>query len=31
VLARMKPGQELMEYSCMENNKELLEGHLVGH
>lgn len=31
VLARMKPGQELMEYTCMENNKELLEGHLVGH
>ena len=25
--ARMRPGQELMEYSCEENNKELLEGH----
>ena len=31
VLARMQPGQELMEYVCMENNKELLEGHIVGH
>jgi hypothetical protein len=28
VLARMKPGEELMEYWCMENNKDLLEGHL---
>ena len=28
VLARMKPGQELLEYWCMENNKDLLEGHL---
>ena len=28
VLARMKPGSELMEYWCMENNKDLLEGHL---
>jgi hypothetical protein len=28
VLARMKPGDELMEYWCMENNKDLLEGHL---
>jgi hypothetical protein len=27
VFARMKPGQELMEYSCEENNKELIEGH----
>jgi hypothetical protein len=27
VFVRMKPGQELMEYSCEENNKELLEGH----
>ncbi|MBZ5576261.1 MAG: hypothetical protein LAP40_06875 [Acidobacteriia bacterium] len=26
--SRMKPGQELMEYWCMENNKDLLEGHL---
>ena len=25
---RMKPGSELMEYVCMENNKELFEGHL---
>jgi hypothetical protein len=25
---RMKPGEELMEYWCMENNKDLLEGHL---
>jgi len=24
----MKPGDELMEYWCMENNKTLLEGHL---
>jgi hypothetical protein len=28
ILARMKPGEELMEYWCMENNKDLLEGHL---
>jgi hypothetical protein len=28
VLARMKPGEELMEYWCMENNKDLIEGHL---
>ena len=28
VFARMKPGDELMEYWCMENNKDLLEGHL---
>ncbi len=28
VFARMKPGEELMEYWCMENNKDLLEGHL---
>ena len=28
VLVRMKPGEELMEYWCMENNKDLLEGHL---
>jgi len=25
---RMKPGSELLEYWCMENNKDLLEGHL---
>jgi len=24
----MKPGDELMEWWCMENNKDLLEGHL---
>jgi hypothetical protein len=29
IFARMKPGQELMEYWCMENNKDLLEGHLT--
>ena len=28
VLSRMKPGEDLMEYWCMENNKDLLEGHL---
>lgn len=28
IFTRMKPGQELMEYWCMENNKDLLEGHL---
>jgi hypothetical protein len=28
VFSRMKPGSELMEYWCMENNKDLLEGHL---
>ena len=28
VLARMKPGEELMEYWCMENNRTLLDGHL---
>ena len=25
---RMKPDEELMEYFCMENNKDLLDGHL---
>jgi hypothetical protein len=25
---RMKPGEELMEYWCMENNRRLLDGHL---
>jgi hypothetical protein len=25
----MKPGQELMEYSCEENNKEVTEGHIT--
>jgi hypothetical protein len=24
----MKPGEELMEYWCMENNRSLLDGHL---
>jgi hypothetical protein len=24
----MKPGSELMEYVCMENNKELFEGRV---
>lgn len=28
VISRMKAGTELMEYVCMENNKDLLEGHL---
>lgn len=28
VFTRMKPGEEIMEYWCMENNKDLLEGHL---
>ena len=28
VFARMKPGDELMEYWCMENNRTLLDGHL---
>jgi hypothetical protein len=25
----MRPGDELMEWWCMENNKDLLEGHLT--
>lgn len=25
---RMKPDEELMEYFCVENNKDLLDGHL---
>jgi hypothetical protein len=29
VFVRMKPGEELMEYWCMENNKDLLEGLLT--
>ena len=29
IFSRMKPGEELMEYWCMENNKDLLEGHLT--
>jgi hypothetical protein len=30
VFTRMKPGAELMEWWCMENNKDLLDGHLDG-
>ena len=30
VFVRMRPGDELMEWWCMENNKDLLEGHLSG-
>jgi hypothetical protein len=29
VWARMRPGDELMEWWCMENNKDLLEGLLT--
>ena len=29
VFVLMKPGQELMEYSCDENNKEVNEGHIT--
>jgi hypothetical protein len=25
---RMKPGQELIEYSCEENNRDFLQGHI---
>src|SRR6516162_4290267 len=28
VFVLMKPGQELLEYSCEENNKEITEGHV---
>jgi hypothetical protein len=28
IMSLMKPGQELMEYSCEENNKEISEGHV---
>ena len=33
VFTRMKPGSEIMEWWCMENNRDLLLGHLVngGH
>jgi hypothetical protein len=33
VFARMKPGSEIMEWWCMENNRDLLLGHMVdgGH
>jgi hypothetical protein len=27
-LWRMKPGQELIEYSCEENNRDFTEGHI---
>ena len=29
VFVLMKPGQELFEYSCEENNKEISEGHIT--
>jgi len=29
VFVLMKPGQEIMEYSCDENNKEVTEGHIT--
>jgi hypothetical protein len=29
VFALMKPGDEIMEYSCDENNKEITEGHVT--
>jgi hypothetical protein len=29
VFVLMKPGQEIMEYSCDENNKEIVEGHVT--
>jgi len=25
----MKPGQEILEYSCDDNNKEIMEGHVT--
>ena len=28
VYTRMKPGDELIEYSCEENNKDLTDGHI---
>jgi hypothetical protein len=28
VFTRMKPGQELIEYSCEENNRDLTNGHI---
>ena len=28
VFVLMKPGEELLEYACTENNKDLLEGHI---
>ena len=29
VFVLMKPGSEILEYSCEENNKEILEGHVT--
>ena len=29
VFVLMQPGQELLEYSCEENNKEITEGHIT--
>jgi hypothetical protein len=28
IFARMKPGSELMEYSCEENNRDFTQGHI---
>jgi hypothetical protein len=28
---KMKPGEEIMEWWCMENNRDLLEGHIVSN
>jgi len=28
IFTRMKPGEELIEYSCEENNRDLTEGHI---
>jgi len=28
IMSLMKPGDELYEYSCDENNKEVMEGHV---
>jgi hypothetical protein len=28
VYTRMKPGEELIEYSCEENNKDFFDGHI---
>jgi hypothetical protein len=25
---KMKPGEELIEYSCEENNRDFLQGHI---
>jgi hypothetical protein len=29
VYSLMKPGEEILEYSCEENNKEIMEGHIT--